>query len=243
MAYWRCDIVKAADLVHLHTPNSPTLAPDGPSVVFVLRTVDVAGEAYVSTLWRVSTEPGSAPVQFSQGRTDGNPRCSPDGRWLAFTRSGQLHVMPTDGGEPWPVTTEQLHPLGGEAPVWAPNACRIAYIARHAEPGRYGTGQGDGPASEPPRRITDPKYRLDGTPRCTSPPPNLATAAMTGSPGTPARSACLRTVPVRPAGCPTPTGTHWTVTSGQGSAGCCSAPSVAVQWTCCGLAPTASRRC
>jgi dipeptidyl aminopeptidase/acylaminoacyl peptidase len=155
--------MKAADLAHLRTPDSPTLSPDGRSVVFVLRTVDADGDAYVSTLWRVSTEPGSAPVQFSQGRTDGNPRCSPDGRWLAFTRSGQLHVMPADGGEPWPVTTEQLHPLGVEAPVWAPDAGRIAYIARHAEPGRYGTGQGNGPASEPPRRITDPKYRLDGT--------------------------------------------------------------------------------
>jgi dipeptidyl aminopeptidase/acylaminoacyl peptidase len=152
--------VRPADLVHVQTPESPALSPDHRTVVFALRTVD--GDTYVSSLWRVAVGGGSAPVRFTRGCADSDPRFSPDGRWLAFRRSGQLHVMPADGGEPWPVTTPQVHPLGVDAPVWDPGSRRIAYVARLAPPGRYGTGGNTGPASEPPRRITDWKYRRDG---------------------------------------------------------------------------------
>jgi dipeptidyl aminopeptidase/acylaminoacyl peptidase len=158
--------MKPADLVHLRTPDSPALSPDRRTVVFALWTVDADDDTYVSALWRVSTEPGATPVRFTQGRGDSNPRFSPDGRWLAFRRStggpAQLYVMPADGGEPWPLTTAQTHPLGVEGPVWDPHSRRIAYVARIAELGRYGTGSNDRPAKEPPRRIGEPKYRREG---------------------------------------------------------------------------------
>jgi dipeptidyl aminopeptidase/acylaminoacyl peptidase len=156
--------VKPADLAHLQIPDAPTLSPDHRTVVFALRTVDTDDDSYASALWRVSTEAGSAPVRFTQGKGDSQPRYSPDGRWLVFRRvtdgQPQLHLMPADGGEPWPLTTKETHQLGVEDAVWHPDSSRIAYVARLARPGSPGP---DSPGKEPPRRISEPKYRRDGT--------------------------------------------------------------------------------
>ncbi|MEV0561422.1 S9 family peptidase [Dactylosporangium sp. NPDC050588] len=153
--------MKPADLVHVQTPDSPALAPDRRSVVFVLRRVD--GDGYAGSLWRVPADGSAPPEPFLQGRADSCPKFSPDGRWIAFLRADggppQLHVVPAGGGQPRAVTTAQTHPLGVEGPVWSPGSDRIAYIARIAEAGRYGTA---GPAADPPRLITEPKYRRDG---------------------------------------------------------------------------------
>ncbi|GAT65789.1 dipeptidyl aminopeptidase [Planomonospora sphaerica] len=151
--------MRPEDLALLHVPGSVTLHDD-------LLLVDVAhpdlkADAYRGGLWRIP--PQGPPVPFTHGDLDTAPSISPDGAWVAFLRATaggrpQLHVMPTGGGEPRPVTDL---PLGAGAPVWAPDSRRIAFVARTPEAGRYGTEEGVGPAAEAPRRITGFRYRSD----------------------------------------------------------------------------------
>jgi dipeptidyl aminopeptidase/acylaminoacyl peptidase len=152
-----------ADLALLRIPSAPSLSPDGRLVVVAVGRIDLEANAYRGDLWVTPTDGSAPPRRFTAGKRDGRPRFSPDGRWIAFLRASdedkpQLHVMPSDGGEPRRVCE---HPLGAEAFAWSPDSTRIAYVARLPEPGRYGSDKDVPPEKEPPRRITTFQYRLD----------------------------------------------------------------------------------
>lgn len=130
---------------------------------------DLKANEALSAVHRVSLDGGDSP--WTHGQHDSAPAISPDGRWVAFLRRGngegadgrpQLHVIPADGGDAKRLTAL---PLGVENPVWAPDSRRIAFLARVAETGRYGTAGEDGEtaesAAEAPRRITRMDYRID----------------------------------------------------------------------------------
>lgn len=159
--------MQPTDLAYLRIPGTPTLSPDGRRAVVEVMRPDLEENAYRSRLWLVPTDGSGEPREFTRGRRDSTPRCSPDGKWVAFLRAEedappQLYVMPMDGGEPWRVTAKDQHPLGTGEPVWSPDSTRVAYVARVPEDGRYGTAEDVGPDKEPPRRITTLKYRVDG---------------------------------------------------------------------------------
>jgi len=153
--------MKPADIVHLHSLSAPTLSPDGRRAVFAVTRPDLEEDAYLGSLWSVPTDGSAPPALLTRGARDSGPVFSPDGRWIAFLRPdedkrAQIHVLPADGGEPWKITS---HPLGAGAPRWSPDSTRVAYTARVPEPNRYVDVE---PGKEPPRRITQVKYRLDG---------------------------------------------------------------------------------
>jgi dipeptidyl aminopeptidase/acylaminoacyl peptidase len=152
--------MKPADIAHLHSIGAPTLSPDGRRAVFAVTRPDLEEDAYLGSLWSVPTDGSAPPAQLTRGTRDSGPVFSPDGRWIAFLRPDddkrpQIHVLPADGGEAWKVTS---HPLGAGTPRWSPDSTRIAYTARVPEPDRYVDRE---PGKEPPRRITQLKYRLD----------------------------------------------------------------------------------
>jgi dipeptidyl aminopeptidase/acylaminoacyl peptidase len=170
--------VKPSDLALGRVPGTPTVSPDGRAAVVALRRIDLDTDGYTSQLWLVATDGSAPPRQLTRGWADGSPRFSPDGRWLAFTRSvredpapgadpstaevgkPQIWVLPVGGGEARRLTD---HPIGVAGPlVWSPDSTRLAYLARVPEEGRYGTVRGRGGDREPPRRITGLRYRLDG---------------------------------------------------------------------------------
>ncbi len=114
----------------------------------------------------------SALRSLTRGHRDTAPAVSPDGRWVAFLRAApggrpQLHAVELSGGEPVALTTDEQLPLGAGAPRWSPDGRALAFAARVPEPGRYGTAEGPdhlkGPGAEPPRLITAPAHRVDGT--------------------------------------------------------------------------------
>jgi len=155
-----------ADFARLRVPADPSLAPDARAAVVAVGHADLEADANRSVLWLVPTDGSGPPRRLTNGPRDTRPRWSPDGRWIAFLRSGgepgakaQLHLLPAGGGEPRQLTD---HPLGAEGHVWAPDSAALAYLARVPEPGRYGTDPDVPPEREPPRRITAPRYRADG---------------------------------------------------------------------------------
>jgi dipeptidyl aminopeptidase/acylaminoacyl peptidase len=158
--------MKPADLALQRIPGAPTVSPDGKLAVVAVTRLDLDEDGYTSQLWMVPTDGSAEPRRLTRGWRDTEPRFSPDGRWLAFLRAPkdgrpQLHLLPTEGGDAFAVTTDAQHPLGAGGPRWSPDSGRIAYVARVPEEGRYGTREGVGPDKEPPRRITTLNYRLD----------------------------------------------------------------------------------
>lgn len=151
------------DIEALTSVSRPTVAPDGSRAVVSVTHPALDPDATVGQLWAVPLD-GAPARRLTRGISDGQPRFSPDGRALAFTRGGggeppQLFVIDAAGGEPVRLTDAKL---GVESFSWSPDSARIAYTARVPEPGRYGTVEGIAPATEPARRITDLTYKYNG---------------------------------------------------------------------------------
>ncbi len=144
--------------------SRPTIHPSGEWAVFATSTPNLEADAYVGQLWSVTLDGGAGPRRITRGFSDSAPRFSPDGSRIAFLRSdgespAQLYVLDARGGEAAQATDEKL---GVSTFAWSPNGTSLAYTARVAEPGRYGTVKELGAASEPPRLISTRKYRSNG---------------------------------------------------------------------------------
>jgi dipeptidyl aminopeptidase/acylaminoacyl peptidase len=92
----------------------------------VLRTVDLASDGYVSSIWTFSLD-GSRTRKFTLGTSGDNlPKWSPDGSVLAFVspRDGlpQVHLVPSDGGE----ARQLSHFKEGAGSIeWCPDGKRL----------------------------------------------------------------------------------------------------------------------
>ncbi|MFF2051866.1 S9 family peptidase [Leifsonia sp. NPDC058194] len=156
--------MKASDLDLLTGVSAPTVHPGGGRAVVSVTHPSLAADAAVGQLWSIPLTGHAAPRRLTRGFRDGAPRFSPDGRLLAFVRSGpksapQLYVVDAAGGEPVQVTDRKL---GVSEFAWAPDGRSIAFVSRVPEQGRYGTVEGIDPGSERPRRFDTLNYRANG---------------------------------------------------------------------------------
>jgi dipeptidyl aminopeptidase/acylaminoacyl peptidase len=98
------------DVVILDRVSDPQIAPDGKSVVFVVRETNLDANRGVQSLWRLMVQGTSAQAErlTARGTNDWDPHWSPDGNTLYFLsdRSGQSQVwrLDRDLGEARPVT-------------------------------------------------------------------------------------------------------------------------------------------
>jgi dipeptidyl aminopeptidase/acylaminoacyl peptidase len=155
--------VRAENLPLLNSPSVPAVHPDGSHAVVSLTHPDLDADAYLGQLWRVPFD-GTPSVRITRGFRDASPKFSPDGALLGFLRAEpggapQLAVMPAAGGEPMVVTDAQL---GVCDFAFSEDGSRLAYTARVAETGRYGTIDGVGAATEDPRLITGVQFQYNG---------------------------------------------------------------------------------
>jgi dipeptidyl aminopeptidase/acylaminoacyl peptidase len=111
----------AEDLLSFRLPGDPQISPDGARIAYVETWTARESNEYKTRIMMVA--PGGQPVQFTSGEKDSNPRWSPDGRYLSFSRSGQIWLLPLAGGEARQLTKHKG--CGGPA-VWSPDGTRIA---------------------------------------------------------------------------------------------------------------------
>jgi dipeptidyl aminopeptidase/acylaminoacyl peptidase len=154
--------VLPADIARLVTVADPKVSPDGRWVAFVVTHVVLEANRYRSAVWLAAVDGATPPYPLTAGEhRDGQPAWSPDGRRLAFTRSGEggegsLHVLPMDG--PGETVTISVRPEAIGPPVWSPDGARLAFASRERA-SRYAEGEDD--RARPPRRIDRLFSRLD----------------------------------------------------------------------------------
>jgi len=112
------------------------LSPDGARAVYVQTTVNVKRDGYDTALYLLDTSYPMAPARrLTNGPHDAQPRWSPDGMQIAFTRAmekdgkpqpAQLYLLSLGGGEPVQVSAVEK---GVGSPQWAPNGSYIAVLS------------------------------------------------------------------------------------------------------------------
>jgi dipeptidyl aminopeptidase/acylaminoacyl peptidase len=152
------------DVYALTSVGDPRLSPDGQRVAYVVNRIDREANRYRSAIWLATPDGSEEPRQLTVGeRTDGSPRWSPDGRWLAFlsTRDGEedkahdeLYVLPADGGEPRRLTNGKD---AVDSIAWSPDSRRIAFARRVPDPAY----EEEDDRRRAPRRFTRLFYKLD----------------------------------------------------------------------------------
>ena len=99
-------------------------------------TVNAKRDGYDTAIYLLDTaQPMTPPRRLTNGPHDAQPRWSPDGTQLAFTRAvekdgkpqpAQLYVLSLAGGEPVQVSSMEK---GVGSPQWAPNGTCIAVLS------------------------------------------------------------------------------------------------------------------
>ena len=145
----------AEDLWKLPRVGSPEVAADGLTFVVPVTRYDLEKNTPTTRLWLVNADGSGEPRALtSADASAAEPRLSPDGSQLAFTRKdangrSQLMLMPMTGGEARRLTDL---PLGVFDPRWLPDGsglvCAGMLFTGHATP--------EATAAEVARRAADP---------------------------------------------------------------------------------------
>jgi dipeptidyl aminopeptidase/acylaminoacyl peptidase len=119
------------DLLTLKTVGGTQISPDGKSVAYTVTYGDFKTDSFITQIWLADTTSGKS-IQLTRGdKSSGNPRWSPDGKWLAFTSNrvedkNQLFVIDPTGGEAQQLTKSETA-VGNFS--WSDNGKTIAYSA------------------------------------------------------------------------------------------------------------------
>lgn len=119
------------DLFELPRVLDPQLSPDGRWVTYAQSHADWKSSRPVWHVWKQQIGAG-APVQLTFGDAGVVPaftRWSPDGKTILIGRGGQFAVLPSDGGEPKPLTK---HATAVSSPTWSPDGAYVYFLASDA---------------------------------------------------------------------------------------------------------------
>jgi dipeptidyl aminopeptidase/acylaminoacyl peptidase len=132
------------DLWKIDRVAQPTLSPDGAQACVSVTSFDMEENKGRASLWMLSAFGGEPRRLTSAGEKDGEPKWSPDGRWIAFVAKrppvggvkegdrdpaddeAQVHLIAPDGGEARRITSM---PTGCFGIKWFPDSRRIAFVS------------------------------------------------------------------------------------------------------------------
>lgn len=161
-------ILKNVDIFELEVAGDPQIAPNGASVAYTRRAMDIMSDRPVSSIWIVDTDGDEHRPLLSSGTSYSSPRWSPSGDRLAFVtnvdgRGPQIHVRWMDSGQ-----TALLSNLR-EAPqsvTWSPDGAQLAFAMRvpaDTQPLAAPPAAPQGADWAPPVRVIEEMpYRQDG---------------------------------------------------------------------------------
>src|SRR5262252_7418627 len=127
------------DLARIKEVRDPQCAPDGKSVAFVVSQIDVKDDKPGSAhIWTIGAD-GQNERQITWSTdSEGSPRFSPDGKYLAFTSSrpgkakgNQVWLLDRSGGEAIQLTAVKGRLRGYE---WSPDSKRLALTISDPDP-------------------------------------------------------------------------------------------------------------
>ena len=117
------------DFAGMHGVSDPQISPDGKSVLYAVRTTQIA-ENTRSTSTFIVPVAGGAPRPFpccdSPAVAATEARWSPDGKHVAYIVDGQLWVTDANGLDRRKITSLNG---GATGPVWSPASDRIAFTS------------------------------------------------------------------------------------------------------------------
>ena len=125
------------DLLALKSVREVEISPDGKWIAYTVTTVDTAKDKSATRIWMAPSAGGEAIPMTSDTYSAGNPRWSPDGKYLSFTASRgddaktQVWTLNRLGGEAEQLTKIKQGVSGHE---WSPDGKRLLLLIRDPRP-------------------------------------------------------------------------------------------------------------
>lgn len=116
------------DVFGLQWASSPHISPDGETIVYVRRSMDIMKDRRVGNLWTIKTDGTSYRKLTNRDASESNPVWSPDGRRIAFTSSteqgSEIFVYWLESG-----SLARISQLDGSASglSWSPDGTKLAF--------------------------------------------------------------------------------------------------------------------
>jgi dipeptidyl aminopeptidase/acylaminoacyl peptidase len=120
------------DYFQIREVESPKLSPDAQWVAYTVRTASLKEDDSEQRIWMVPFAGGEAVSLTAEGVSSGNPRWSPDGKYLAFLSARhegktQIWLLNRIGGEAQRLTET---PQDVDTFEWSPDGKRLCLILR-----------------------------------------------------------------------------------------------------------------
>ncbi len=140
--------------------TDPQVSPDGNTLAYFTRT-GRGTKIYLKDLRRSSSWP---TLLVPDDGTERFPAWSPDGRFILFTRSGELYIISAEGGDARRLVDSRFGNVG--SPAWSPDGTRVAVTSSGSGFTQIGvvdvrTGEVT-PITNAPREHTSPSWSPDG---------------------------------------------------------------------------------